>query len=76
MTVKTLSNKHLVLAGVVIIAFVFVTAVRIRPYCLDIFVRSFSRIHYFEDSDTTDAILSSLLILFFFSSNSILEQRI
>jgi len=68
MTVNKLSNKQLVLAGVIIITIIFVTAVRIRPFCLDIIVRSFSRIHYFDDSDTTDAIINSLLLLFFFSA--------
>jgi hypothetical protein len=67
MIVKKLSNKYLVLTGVIIITSVFFTAVRIRPYCLDIIVRSFSRIHYFDDSDTTDAILNNLLLFLFFS---------
>jgi len=67
MIVKKLSNKYLVLTGVIIITVVFFTAVRMRPFCLDIIVRDFSRIHYFDDSDTTDAILNNLLLFFFFS---------
>ena len=67
MIVKKLSNKYLALTGVIIIAVVFFTAARIRPYCLDVIVRDFSRIHYFDDSDTTDAILNNLLLFLVFS---------
>ena len=56
------------MAGTLLVTVVFVTIVRIRPFCLDILVRRFSRIHYFDDSDTTDAIINNLLLFFFFSA--------
>lgn len=67
MTVKTLSNKYVVLAGVIIITMVFFMAVRITPFFLDVIVRSFSRVQYMDDSDTTDAIINNLLLFFVFS---------
>ncbi|OJW58212.1 MAG: hypothetical protein BGO55_23175 [Sphingobacteriales bacterium 50-39] len=67
MIVKKLSRKYLMLVGVIIITIVFFIAVRMRPFCLDVIVRGFSRIHYFDDVDTTDAIINNLLLFFFFS---------
>ncbi|HEY8968727.1 MAG TPA: hypothetical protein VIM64_06535 [Puia sp.] len=67
MTVKTLSNKHVLLAGVIIITIVFITSVRISPFFFNVITRSFSRVHYTDDSDTTDAILNNVLLLFIFS---------
>jgi hypothetical protein len=67
MNVKELSNKYLALAGVVITIVVFFTIVRMRPFCLDVIIRGFSRIHYFDDSDSTDAIINNLLLFFCYS---------
>lgn len=62
-----LSIKKTLLAAVIIIPLFFVAAARISPYCLDVMTRAFPKRHYFDDSDTTDAMMNGLLLLLAFS---------